>query len=317
MSNGSRIRLLIVDDHPVVRRGLADIFQRTGRRPHASINFITAHDGFTLHDLVSYNAKHNEANGENNKDGIDNNLSWNHGVEGPSDDASIVAKREQSKRNMIATLLLARGAPMLQAGDELGRTQKGNNNAYCQDNEASWVDWSLDAHKRALVEFTARMVKLRRVEGVLREDWFFQGHHVADSRFKDLTFYRADGKEMSRNDWKDGEMHSFGYLLAGDTLVVPRRAGYPPIGDTLLVLLNAFHGAVTFRVPHMHFPCSWEMIVETAAPERKCQLAGDAKLELVGRSLAVLRLRLVGGPQREPAEPPAGAPPEPRPGGGQ
>jgi isoamylase len=283
--------------------GSADIFQPTGRRPHASINFITAHDGFTLQDLVSYDGKHNEANGENNKDGVDNNnLSWNHGVEGPSDDGDIVAKREQTKRNMIATLFLSRGVPMLQAGDELGRTQKGNNNAYCQDNEISWVDWNLDDRKRALLDFTARMIRLRHAEGVLHEDWFFQGDHISDSRFKDLTFYRADGKEMHEADWKDGNMCSFGYVLGGDALVVPNRAGYRPIGDTLLMLLNAYHLPVSFQLPCMDLSCSWELIVDTAAPEAKAQLAAGEKTELAGRSLRVLRLRLVGAGNREPAK---------------
>jgi len=271
--------------------GSADIFQPTGRRPHASINFITAHDGFTLHDLVTYDGKHNEANREDNRDGADDNHAWNHGVEGDTDDPAILAAREQTKRNQLATLFLARGVPMLQAGDEMGRTQRGNNNAYCQDNELSWVDWNLDGRRESLLAFTARLIQLRLAEGVLCEDWFFRGDRISDSRFKDLAFYRADGQEMNDEDWQQGEMRAFAYLLGGDALVVPNRAGQRPIGNTLLMLLNAHHEPVAFTLPDLGLPCAWDMVVDTSAPEAVTdRLVTDERVEVPGRALAVLRL---------------------------
>jgi glycogen operon protein len=269
--------------------GSADIFQPGGRRPHASINFVTAHDGFTLHDLVTYNQKHNEANLEDNHDGTDDNLSWNHGTEGETDDPAITKLRERTKRNMIATMFLARGVPMISAGDEMGRTQKGNNNAYCQDNDISWVDWTLDERRKELLEFTARMAKLRHDEGVLREDWFFQGEHIFDSRFKDLTFFRTDGKEMSEEDWHKEDLRSFGYLLGGDALVVPDRAGRRPIGDTLLMLLNGDANEVNFTLPQIDSVRAWDLVVDTAAREPSLRLAADQQITLSGRALVILR----------------------------
>jgi glycogen operon protein len=280
--------------------GSADIFQLGGRRPHASINFITAHDGFTLHDLVTYNQKHNEANLENGRDGTDDNLSWNHGAEGETDDPDVTQLRERTKRNMLATMYLARGVPMISAGDEMGRTQRGNNNAYCQDNDMSWVDWTMDERRRELLEFAARMAKLRQSEGVLHEDWFFQGEHIFDSRFKDLTFFRIDGQEMSEEDWHKEDLRSFGYLLGGDALVVPDRAGRRPIGDTLLMLLNGDPNEVKFTLPQVDSIRSWDLLVNTAAPTSSSRLASEKQLAVSGRSLAVLRLRPVEATKLEP-----------------
>jgi len=285
--------------------GSADIFQPGGRRPHASINLVTAHDGFTLHDLVTYDHKHNEANQDENHDGTDENLSWNHGVEGETDDAKIVALREQTKRNLLATMFLSRGVPMLLAGDEMGRTQSGNNNAYCQDNEVSWVDWKLDDRRRALLAFTERMATLRRDAGVLREDWFFRGDHLSDSRFKDLTFFLPSGAEMSAEDWAKEDLRSFAYVLGGDTLVVPDRPGHRPIGDTLLMMMNAHHEAVTFTIPQVHARDAWELVVDTAVPqeqegENTQRLASGAQVSLPGRSLAILRVCPPGGRKRGP-----------------
>lgn len=276
--------------------GSADIFQAGGRRPHASINFVTAHDGFTLHDLVSYDHKHNEANLEDNRDGVDDNLSWNHGVEGDTTDKTVRELRERSKRNMIATMFLARGVPMLSAGDEIGRTQRGNNNAYCQDNELSWVDWDLTDERKSLLEFTGRMAKMRHAAGVLHEDWFFQGEHISDSRFKDLTFFRTDGNEMSEADWKKQDMRSFAYLLGGDALVVPDRAGHRPVGDTLLMLLNGHHEEVAFHLPEVGSVRGWEMIVDTGSPLADVRRVTDGLVNMMARSLVVLRL----GPQVPP-----------------
>jgi isoamylase len=271
--------------------GSADIFEASGRRPHASINFVTSHDGFTLHDLCTYNDKHNEANQEGNRDGADDNLSWNHGVEGETEDAAVNELRDRSKRNLLSTLFLSRGVPMLTAGDEMGRTQRGNNNAYCQDNEISWVDWELDDRRRALLEFTARLVRLRRKEGVLREDHFFRGDRIWDSRLKDLAFFRPDGGEMPAEDWHAPSVRSFAYLLGGDTLVVPDKAGHRPMGNTLLVLLNAHHEDVAFSLPRIDWGPEWEIVVDTSVPIAPCadKLGSGAKLTLRGRSLIVLR----------------------------
>jgi isoamylase len=276
--------------------GSADIFQTGGRRPHASINFVTAHDGFTLRDLVSFEAKHNEANLEDNRDGSDHNLSWNHGVEGETNDKGIRELRERSMRNMLATTFLARGVPMVSAGDEMGRTQRGNNNAYCQDNELSWLDWQLTESGKELLEFTARLAKLRHAEGVLREDWFFQGDHIWDSRFKDLTFFRTDGHEMTEADWKDAELRSFAYLLGGDTLVVPTRSGHRPEGNTLLMLLNAHHEEVSFQLPRARAINEWELVMDTGNPRNAARRIKDGQLTLTGRSLVILRQGNHAGP---------------------
>jgi isoamylase len=271
--------------------GSADIFQPSGRRPHASINFLTSHDGFTLHDLVSYDRKHNEANQDDNKDGSDDNRSWNHGAEGETDDAGINELRDRSKRNFLTTLFLSRGVPMLLAGDEMGRTQGGNNNAYCQDNEISWVDWNLDDRRRALLDFTARLARLRRKEGVLREDYFYRGDRIWDSRLKDLAFFRPDGTEMPADDWQAPFVRSMAFLLGGDTLVVPDEVGRRPMGNTLLVLMNAHHEDVSFTLPHVDWGNEWEVVVDTAAAVAPVasKLASEAKLSLRGRSTMVLR----------------------------
>src|SRR6185369_1792584 len=183
--------------------GSSDLYAHNGRLPYASINFITAHDGFTLHDLVSYNEKHNEANGEENRDGHNDNLSWNCGIEGDTDDPEVIALRERQKRNFLATLFLSQGVPMLLSGDEIGRTQKGNNNAYCQDNEISWVDWKLDKPRRELLEFSRCVIRLMNEHPVLRRRHFFQGRHIRGSEVKDLAWFRPDGKEMNDEDWNN------------------------------------------------------------------------------------------------------------------
>ncbi|MES1205052.1 MAG: glycogen debranching protein GlgX [Pseudomonadota bacterium] len=271
--------------------GSADIFQPSGRRPHASINFVTAHDGFTLHDLVSYDHKHNEDNKEDGHDGNDNNRSWNHGAEGETDDQAINELRDRTKRNFLTTLFVSRGVPMLLAGDEMGRTQRGNNNAYCQDNDISWVDWKLDSRRRALLDFTARLSRLRRKEGVLREDHFFRGDRIWDSGSKDLAFFRPDGSEMPPEAWDAPWVRSFAYLLGGDTLVVPDKAGHRPMGNTLLVLLNANHEDVVFTLPRVDWGQDWEVVVDTAvdvAP-RTANLTNDAQIPLRARSMVVLR----------------------------
>ncbi len=212
--------------------GSSDLYLLSGRRPSASVNFVTAHDGFTLHDLVTYNEKHNEANVENNRDGANDNHSWNCGVEGETDDEKVNALREQQKRNFLATLFVSQGVPMLVAGDEIGRTQQGNNNAYCQDNEISWVDWNLSEKQKHLLDFTRQMIKLRKAQPVLQRRRFFRGAHIWDSELKDLAWFRPDGKEMTREDWEKPFVRSIGFLLGGDAIPTIGDQGQRVIGDT-------------------------------------------------------------------------------------
>ena len=220
--------------------GSNDLYAHSGRQPYASINFITAHDGFTLHDLVSYNEKHNEANGEENRDGENNNLSWNCGVEGPTDDPQIVELRERQKRNFLATLLLSQGVPMISHGDELGRTQLGNNNAYCQDNELTWIDWNLDADKQTLLEFTSKLVRFRRAQPTLRRRKYFQGRNIRGGQ--DVAWLSPDGREMDDAAWQAGFVRTLGMLLSGTAIEEVNERGEPITGDTLLVLLNGHTG---------------------------------------------------------------------------
>jgi glycogen operon protein len=270
--------------------GSSDLFQHTSRRPSASVNFIIAHDGFTLHDLVSYSQKHNENNGEDNRDGENDNHSWNCGIEGETDDPKVRAIREQLKRNLIATLFLSQGIPMLCAGDEVGRTQRGNNNAYCQDNEISWLDWKLDDAQRSLLDFTAKMIRIRWEQPVLHRRAFFQGSQIWDSRFKDLAWFRPDGLEMTPSDWQDAMGRSIGFLLGGDAIPVPDGRGIRVVGDTLLVLMNANTEPLRFTLPAIEWGVDWESLVDTSrvepAPGRK---PAGAQVELAGRSVMVLR----------------------------
>ncbi|UFS70449.1 glycogen debranching protein GlgX [Geomonas sp. RF6] len=245
--------------------GSSDLYSREGRRPYASINFVTCHDGFTLHDLVSYNGKHNEANLQGNTDGADNDLSWNCGAEGGTEDEAILVLRERQKRNFLATLLLSQGVPMLQAGDEIGRTQQGNNNAYCQDNELSWLDWNLDDAKRALFDFTRLMIQIRRNHPVFRRRNFFQGKNVRSSEVKDLTWFHSTGDEVSF-DRSDFNMRCFGVRLAGDALEDVDAEGNFLLDDTFLILLNAYVEKVPFVIPGRGDTVQWELVLDTANP---------------------------------------------------
>src|SRR6266702_794720 len=216
--------------------GSSDLYARSGRKPYASVNFVTAHDGFTLHDLVSYNSKHNEANGEENRDGLDDNASWNCGVEGPTDDAKILELRERQMRNMLTTLILSQGVPMLCGGDEIGRTQQGNNNAYCQDNELTWFDWDSSAIDRDLLQFTREALSIFRSNPVLRRRSFFTGGPMSGG-VKDLTWVRPDGNEMTDADWGDPESRILGMLIHGRATDEVDERGRPIFGDTLLLLM--------------------------------------------------------------------------------
>ncbi|MCC7059462.1 MAG: glycogen debranching protein GlgX [Burkholderiaceae bacterium] len=268
--------------------GSSDLYGRTGRRPHASINYITAHDGFTLADLVSYNERHNEANGETGQDGHNHNLSWNCGVEGPSDDPRVRALRARQQRNFLATLMLSQGVPMLLAGDEIGRTQRGNNNAYCQDNELSWLDWALDDERASLLAFTRTLLSLRRAHPAFRRRDFFQGRPLRGGGIKDILWLRPDGAEMSEEEWERAYARSLAVYLAGAGLQEVDRRGRPLRDDDFLVLFNAHHEEIAFVLPGLAGG-PWRCVLDTALDSPPDAYYGnDASYALQGRSLALL-----------------------------
>ncbi|MEU3528228.1 glycogen debranching protein GlgX [Streptomyces sp. NPDC038707] len=249
--------------------GSSDLYQHSRRRPRASVNFVTAHDGFTLRDLVSYNDKHNEANGEDNRDGESHNRSWNCGAEGGTDDPAVLELRARQQRNLLATLLLSQGIPMLCHGDELGRTQRGNNNAYCQDNEISWVDWELTDEQRALTEFTRRLIALRAAHPVLRRRRFFRGETATNARqpLPDLVWLRPDAREMTDRDWQRADAHSVGAFLNGDAIAERDPHGRRMTDDSFLLLVNGYWEPVVFRLPDESFGERWTTLIDTADPE--------------------------------------------------
>ena len=243
--------------------GSSDLYAGSGRMPHASINFVTAHDGFTLNDLVSYEQKHNEANGENNADGDNNNESVNFGVEGETDEEGVIEIRERQKRNFLATLLLSQGVPMLLGGDEIGRTQGGNNNGYAQDNEVSWFSWDLKRRDRQLLAFTRSLIRLFTLHPVLRRRRFFQGRQIRGSRIKDLTWYATDGSEMTDEQWHAPGVKTLGVQYAGDAIDERGPRGERITDDTLLVILNADDRPVAFTLPNHEAAKRWELVFDT------------------------------------------------------
>ncbi|MGJ7491737.1 glycogen debranching protein GlgX [Variovorax sp. ZT4R33] len=243
--------------------GSQDLYGWSGKQPAASINFVTAHDGFTLHDLVSYNDKHNEANGEDNRDGSSNNHAWNCGVEGPTDDPEVLSLRARQKRNLLATLLLSQGVPMLLAGDESGHTQLGNNNVYCQDNELGWLDWKLDAERIALRDFTRHLVQLRRRHPSFGRRSFFRGASIDGGTGKDLVWFRPDGQEMSPGDWDDGNARCIAMFMSGRGIADVGRRGEPLQDDDFLLLFNAHHEDIEFTLP-ADSGAAWRVRVDTA-----------------------------------------------------
>jgi isoamylase len=277
--------------------GSSDLYAQSGRAPYASINFVTCHDGFTLQDLVSYNDKHNDANGEGNKDGANDNHSWNCGAEGPTDDAGIKALRNRQKRNLIATLLLSQGVPMLCGGDELSHTQNGNNNAYCQDNDLTWLDWNLDAEQKEFLAFFQKACRIWHEQPVFQRRRFFHGRRIRGSGITDISWFEPSGEDMSDEAWTNGFVRCLGVRLAGDLIGDTDERGEPVIGDTLMLLFNAHHEAIPFTLPATKEGQVWEPILDTAEPrELPPQLNGGAKYDLVGRSVAVLRTRVPGEP---------------------
>ncbi len=280
--------------------GSSDLYQRDGRHPSASINFITAHDGFTLLDLVSYDSKHNEANGEENRDGTNDNHSWNHGAEGPADDPAVNELRQRQIRNFLVTLLLSQGVPMICGGDEMGRTQNGNNNGYAQDNEISWYDWNLDDWRKDMVQFTQRLIAFRREHANLHRRKFFQdrpidpanvpGVEIAGGKVQDITWLRPDGEQMTEDEWNAGWIRALGVRLSGEVLDDVNGVGEPIRDDTFLILINAHHEDVCFRLPQVsHHEIVWELCFDTreSGPSETPMRDPGFDFDLMARSVAV------------------------------
>jgi isoamylase len=278
--------------------GSGDKFNHRGRRPWASVNFLTAHDGFTLNDLVSYNDKHNEANGEQNQDGSSDNRSWNCGAEGPTDDPEIVALRERQKRNMLATLLFSQGTPMIVAGDEFGRTQQGNNNAYCQDNDISWVDWEIAGTGSALIEFVRKLTTLRNTLPVLRRGRFLTGEFDSDAQVSDVKWLGCSGEELTPEQWDDPAMRCFGLVIDGRAHATGIRR--PASDATVLLVVNAHHDVVNFTLPDIPGSDIWRCLIDTNVPVREevpTFESGDI-YQVTGRSLLLFALKARGETKR-------------------
>jgi isoamylase len=280
--------------------GSSDLYEQSGRRPYASINFVTAHDGFTLADLVSYNDKHNELNGEDNRDGENHNISFNHGVEGPATDRNVTELRARQQRNFITTLMMSIGVPMLSGGDELGRTQHGNNNAYCQDNETSWTHWTLDPREREILAFTRKVIQVWKDNPVLRRRKFLQGRKPHYPGGADITWLQPSGEEMSSELWTAPDVRAIGMRLNGEAIDEADEQGRRVIGDTLLLIFNAGDTSELFVLPDTDPIHRWETLLDTADPWRSARRlrAGD-RYELPTRAMAVLRL--AGRDERRPA----------------
>ncbi len=274
--------------------GSSDLYEWSSRRPHASINFITAHDGFTLHDLVSYDAKHNEANGEDNRDGTNDNLSWNCGAEGPTKDPKISARREKKKRSFLATLILSQGAPMLLAGDELGHTQLGNNNAYCQDNEISWLSWDLTPANESLLKFARRVIALFQEQAVFHRRRFFHGQAIQGLEAPEIAWFDPTGEEMSNEAWNTSFMRCLGVQLFGANIDVDEH-GESICGDTILIMFNADHATmIPFVLPRTGNDDGkpWELVFDTADDSLNSETQIGAAYNLQPCSLAVLKSAL-------------------------
>jgi isoamylase len=285
--------------------GSSDLYAHSGRRPYASVNFVTAHDGFTLQDLVSYNEKHNEANGEGNRDGNNDNRSWNCGVEGPTEDPNIQALRAKQKRNLLATLLLSQGVPMMYAGDAIGHTQMGNNNAYCQDNPISWLNWDLQPQDRDLLAFVQRVISLRKRHPLFRRRRFFQGRPIKGANVKDVLWLNPGGNEISEEEWRNGSLHCLGMFLSGQGLDETDERGRKLSDENFLVLLNAYHEDVQFALPSFRSGTRWTAWMDTSreAGLRSVETYdGGVAYPLQARSMAVLLERRGNGKKEESSE---------------
>ncbi|HHU09891.1 MAG TPA: glycogen debranching protein GlgX [Intrasporangiaceae bacterium] len=284
--------------------GSSDLYAHSGRKPIASINFITAHDGFTLRDLVSYNDKHNEANLEGNQDGESHNRSWNCGVEGPTDDPQVNELRARQQRNLLTTLMLSQGVPMLSHGDEMGRTQLGNNNVYCQDNDLSWMDWDLDEEQENLLGFTRRLIAIRRGHPVFQRRRFFAGSadHGGESAMGDIAWLTPDGEHMTEQDWVAGDAQSVMVFLNGQAIPEPDNRGDRIVGDSFLILFNGSDADRAFELPDESYGKGWVIEIDTAATiVDPGEHAPESALKVVNRSVVVLRCR-----KDKPTPPPAG-----------
>ena len=271
--------------------GSSDLYAHNGRRPYASINFVTCHDGFSLHDLVSYNNKHNSANGEDNRDGCSYSASWNHGVEGPSNDHEIKALRARQKRNFLASLMLSQGVPMLLSGDETGRTQDGNNNAYCQDSEISWNHWDLNEEDKELLAFVRKLIQIRKDHPIFRRRQFFQGRRIKGAAAKDITWLTPEGREMTDDEWTHSFARCLGMYLAGQLLDEMDERARPIVDDDFLVLLNAHAEEIEFTLPKVDAG-AWEVLLDTShghglAGGLRCNSAENYLLQ--GRSFVLLK----------------------------
>jgi isoamylase len=275
--------------------GSSDLYQGDGRHPIASINFVIAHDGFTLRDLVSYNDKHNDANGEGGADGESHNRSWNCGAEGPTDDPDVIALRARQQRNFMATLMFSQGVPMILHGDEMGRTQRGNNNVYCQDNELSWVDWNLDETQKELLGFTQRMMALRRDHPVFRRRRFFKGsaEEGGTSDVGDIAWFAPAGTTMNAHDWHNGYARAVAVFLNGERLLDPDKRGQRVVDDSFLVVFNAHHEDIDFTIPPSGYGAWWSVLLDTADDASGASDSGDTfrpgdQVSVAARSLLML-----------------------------
>ena len=279
--------------------GSSDLYEHSGRKPIASINFVVAHDGFTLRDLVSYNNKHNDDNGEGGADGESHNRSWNAGVEGPTDDPAVLDLRQRQQRNILTTLMLSQGVPMLAHGDELGRTQAGNNNVYCQDNETSWVNWGLDKDQQSLITFTQRLTRLRKDHAVFRRRRFFAGtaDHGGESDLGDIAWFTPAGEHMSAKDWSNGFAKALMVFYNGDAIPEPDPRGQPIVDDSFLVIFNAHYEKMTFTLPSQEYGVEWRMYLDTAEPDtdQTQTFQPTAKLSAESRSVVVLHCPRTAG----------------------
>jgi glycogen operon protein len=276
--------------------GSSDLYAGNGRLPYASVNFVTAHDGFTMRDLVSYKEKHNEANGEENRDGESHNLSWNHGVEGETDDPTIRELRGRQMRNFMTMLLVSQGVPMILHGDEVARTQRGNNNAYCQDNEIAWKSWELTHDQRAMLTWTRDVVQLRKQHPILRRRKYFQGRAIRGHGVKDIQWLRPNGREMGEAQWHDQNVRALAVYLYGAAADETDDRGQPILDDSLIVLLNSNDAVVEFTLPRTPNRERWQLVLDTARPDsietavtRYVPLRRRFPVE--GRSLVILRHR--------------------------
>ncbi|HEX3648782.1 MAG TPA: alpha-amylase family glycosyl hydrolase, partial [Pseudonocardiaceae bacterium] len=275
--------------------GSSDLYQDDGRRPFASINFVTAHDGFTLNDLVSYDRKHNEANGEGGRDGSDDNRSWNCGVEGPTDDQDVLALRHRQRRNMLASMLLSQGVPMLLHGDELGRTQQGNNNAYCQDSELSWVDWTTSHPDTELVDFVSALTAFRKHHPVFRRRRFFAGKPIrTGEELGDIAWFTPSGEEMKEQNWDDGFGKAIVVFLNGEGIPDLDERGMDVLDDSFLMAFNAHYENIEVTLPGNGYGAEWAVVIDTATGEvfadpGKQTVAGGGTITVTARSLVVLQ----------------------------